>query len=141
MLLKKNKQGGLSIVELFIVVALLGLALSIVSTSFMNAKKKARDTRRILDVAEVSQALNIFYVTAQRFPIIQNSVTIDGHDPLSKLLLEKGALQHIPLDPSYPTYGYYYISNKDGSDFILTYCLETNLIREQFKGCNNIIRP
>ncbi len=126
---------------MFVVVGLITLMLSIVTTAVSRTNARARDIKRVADVLEVNKALNLYYTTIQRFPVIAQSITIDGNDPLSRQLVGRRFLQSAPLDPLYPDYGYHYVSNVSGTDYIITFCLETNSIRDRYRGCNNTVKP
>ena len=105
MLLRTNKQAGISIIELFVVIALLGLALSIITSAIVKTKARTRDAKRITDVQVLIKTLHLYYLNKQHFPIVRNSVTIDGQDVLSKVLSKDGLIRTPPLDPLFPTYG------------------------------------
>ena len=136
-----NKQTGLTVVEIFIVIALISLFLSIVMAALTKARAEARDARRVIDVSEIQKGLNIYYATNQQFPIFTRAVILNGEDPFSKKLLESGVMQSFPTDPTHPLLSYYYLSNNDGSDYFLTYCLETSSLEGKSKGCDNTLGP
>lgn len=137
----RTRQSGITIIEVFVVIALLGLAISIVTAAITKAKAQARDTQRVRDVSDLATSLTLYYTDHQRFPISRTAIKINGEDPLSDRLIAQQLLQEAPLDPFFPDVSYYYLSNTDGSDFLIAFCLETNSIPRYYRGCNNIIRP
>lgn len=59
---------GFTLIELLVVIAIIGLLASIVLVSLSNARKKARDARRIGDLNQVQLALNVYYNEFQKYP-------------------------------------------------------------------------
>ncbi len=68
--IKKHQQGGFTLIELVVVVAIIATIMSIVVALVGDAKAKARDTKRRTDLAQIQVALELyrnqngsFYVT------------------------------------------------------------------------------
>jgi len=59
----------------------------------------------------------------------------------SKSLIDELAIQKMPSDPLHPLLTYRYISNDDGSDYRLKFCLETDSVLDYERGCNNEVGP
>jgi len=57
---RKNKK-GFTLIELLVVIAIIGLLASIVLVSMGPARKKARDTRRMADLRQISTAMEMCY--------------------------------------------------------------------------------
>jgi len=57
---RKNKK-GFTLIELLVVIAVIGLLSSIVLVSMSPARKKAKDTRRMTDLKQISSAMELCY--------------------------------------------------------------------------------
>ena len=57
---RKNKK-GFTLIELLVVIAVIGLLASIVLVSMSPARKKAKDTRRMTDLKQISSAMELCY--------------------------------------------------------------------------------
>ncbi len=64
-----NKTGtGFTLIELLVVIAIIGLLASVVLISLNGARKKARDTKRKADLAQIQKALELYYNTYGGYP-------------------------------------------------------------------------
>ena len=61
-------QKAFTLIELLIVIAILGLLASIVLVGLGGARAKARDARRIADLRQVQNALEIYYASKGNYP-------------------------------------------------------------------------
>lgn len=123
----KFNQRGLTLVELLIVIAIIGIIASVVLNSLGSAKSKARDSERISDFNQIRNAVELFYATYERYPITADASTWDGRWQNFSTCLETGegcgfatsnyvpVLNKVPQDPqddpntlsdSDPTYYY-----------------------------------
>lgn len=137
----KNRKRGLVFVEMMVVLALVGLLLTVVVTSIGEAKKQARDSLRLVHVQEVSKALALYNLKHNRFPISKEVTSLDESGVLAEELVGRDLIAKIPTDPLSPEYNYYYISNIRGTNYILSYCLETGIFENHLKGCGNTLTP
>ena len=132
------KRRGFTLLELMVSTAIIAIiaAIVVVSISGINAKK--RDAARVSRLNSLNKALNIYYNGALKYPEYEGE--INGSDPVSEKLLDAGAISGIAVDPlNSPPYVFNYSS--DGTSFTITFCLETNSIKEYRKGCGNKISP
>lgn len=68
-MIKRNSNSkGFTLIELLVVVAILSLVGSMVLASINDARKKARDSKRIADLAQVSKALSLYYSDHNEYP-------------------------------------------------------------------------
>jgi len=65
-LLKYNK--GFTLIELLVVIAIIALLSSVITTSLNSARKKGRDARRLADMTEIQNALQLYYDKYGRYP-------------------------------------------------------------------------
>lgn len=63
-----NKQRGFTLIEVLVVVAIIGLLSSVVIVGLGGARSKARDARRIADIQQIQNALELAYSPATGYP-------------------------------------------------------------------------
>ena len=56
-----SKARGFTLIELLVVIAIIGVLASVVLASLNNARRKARDARRITDVKQIQLALELYF--------------------------------------------------------------------------------
>lgn len=140
------KKDGLTLVELLIVIAIIGLLASIFTINISKWRARTRDSQRVADIKTVQQGLAFYFFRSEyhgSYPI--EEIYIIGNDNLSVELLSTGAISTIPIDPiNEGNYRYHYCSlqactgESDGTSYILTYYLETGAISGQSQGQNTV---
>ena len=143
---------GFTLIELLVVIAIIGLLATIVLVSLNNARKKANDAKRLVDIQQIQKALRFYYQEHGTYPIsgscgasswcdsirsFQNGHWIrEGTKNLSEFL------QRDPVDPkggprawARPGTYYYYSRGHGGSGqwYMLVFALENppHLIEKQ----------
>ncbi len=104
-------------------------------------KAKGRDAARMASLHQIENALNLYFNNHNRFPIEQSLVVITGTDSFSLALKDDLVIPEVRPDPIYPSSYYTYISNTSGTDYTITFCLETDTVSLYAKGCSNTISP
>ena len=136
------KNRGFTIIELLVSLAIIAVLFSIVLVLMDNVRERTRDAKRISDMKEISKALALYADNNTIYPIETTAVTITGIDTFSQTLENDDIISEVPTDPLFsPAYIYTYQSNSNGSDYTLTFCLETNTIQNYSQGCGNTITP
>src|SRR3990172_371808 len=64
----KTKKSGFTLIEVLIVVAIIGLLASIVLVGLGAFRGRGRDARRIADIRETQNALELFYTKNNSYP-------------------------------------------------------------------------
>ena len=131
---------GFTLVELLVVIAIIAALSSAVLVSLAGTQAKARDTRRLEDMASLQKALQLYLISHGHYPI-QTSTTLTGTDPVMSALIADGVIPSTPTDPSAPITQYSYVSNEIGNDYSLGFCLETNDMEGRASGCGNSLTP
>lgn len=132
-----RRTAGFTLIEMLVVVAIIGLLSSVILVGLGDVRKDARDTRRIADIRQIQNALEIYYSTNQSYPQdIYNSFQAPPYDPVLD-----------PLTGAVMLYGYERLSP---NSYLLGACLEDerqtgvshvnenirNGIRNYGEGCN-----
>lgn len=101
------KKNGFTLIELMVVVGIVILISSLVVVNVNQARKKARDARRIADLATVSSALQTYYADFHSYP---DSAVTHG-----LRLLTPTYLINQPKDPKTNNYYSYTACQSGGS--------------------------
>lgn len=64
----ENNNRGFTLIELLVVVAIIGLLSSLILVSVYNTRAKGRDTKRVSDMTQMSNALELYHDTNQGYP-------------------------------------------------------------------------
>lgn len=132
-------EGGFTLVELLIVIAIIGVIASVVLVSFTETKARSRDARRVEDIGQIKSALSLYAATNNKFPDCPSGEVVIGGGSDSCIrdsLINSGNIPAMPMDPmgrgngvagdcgvSVGVYVYCYAS-VDGLDYTLKYHLE-----------------
>ncbi len=114
---------GFTLIELLIVMAIIGVLASLLLTSFIGVRERARDGRRKSDISEIQAALEQYRADQSDYPVSSTLSTCGGS-------LSSGAstyMQKIPCDPfgSGTWNGGVYLYNYTGSgQYSLSFCVE-----------------
>ncbi|HEY4486944.1 MAG TPA: type II secretion system protein [Candidatus Paceibacterota bacterium] len=136
-----QKKSGFTILELLVVMAIVALGLSIISVFLVGLKAKSRDAARMSHLEEITKALNLYYTNNGKFPALTTETVITGSDALSDFLEGDGVIKEAQKDPSGGVNQYTYQSNANGTDYTITFCLETNSNKKYTEGCGNTMKP
>lgn len=66
---------GFTLIELLVVIAIVGILASIIVTSLISARSKARDSKRLADLKTISTALEFYYDDTGHYPVSTTWVT------------------------------------------------------------------
>lgn len=117
-----NKK-GFTLIEILIVVAIIGLLASVVLVGLGAFRTRGRDARRIADLRETQNALELYYTKNQTYP---NATTWAGLTPL--LTGGNIGISTISNDPLGGTNTYYYGVNSTNNyqNYVIGATLEDN---------------
>lgn len=66
---EKQFKCGFTLIELLVVISIIGLFSTFSLIALDNSRKKARDARRLADIREIQQALDLYYDKYNQFPL------------------------------------------------------------------------
>lgn len=69
----KNKQKGFTLIELLVVIAILGILSVISFVTLDTVRAKARDTKRISEINQVTKALEVYFTEHGHYPYFTNT--------------------------------------------------------------------
>lgn len=109
-----RKGAGFTLIELLVVIGIIGLLASTVLASMAPAREKARDSRRLTDMNQIKNALELYYAENKVFPAFRAQTT-SANCGINWCALEAALAPYIsplPRDPiGDDTNVYYYDSN------------------------------
>lgn len=73
MFLKNSKSKGFTLIELLVVVSIIGLLSSIVFASLNSTRAKGRDAKRLGDLIQIRNALELYYGDNNKYPTTSGS--------------------------------------------------------------------
>jgi len=114
-MIKSKREKGFTLIEILIVVAIIGILSSIVLVGLGSFRSRGRDARRVADLREVQNALELYYAKTGAYPVGKNV----GVATLN-LQNEGIGVTKIPSDPGSGTYQY----GSDGKSYVLSATLE-----------------
>lgn len=104
-------RAGFTLIEMLVVVAIIGLLSSIILVGLGDVRRDARDTRRISDIRQIQNALEIYYTAKLSYPQdIYETLEAPPYDPILD-----------PLTGAAREYGYERLSP---NSYLLGACLE-----------------
>lgn len=112
---------GFTLLELLVVIAIIGILASMILASLTNARRNARDIRRVSDVKQIGLALQLYLegVGLGQYPVGNNTtctappgaLAVDDNYGL-QVLVANNYIASIPRDPSNLATCYRYISGQ-----------------------------
>ncbi|MBU4332570.1 type II secretion system GspH family protein [Patescibacteria group bacterium] len=122
----KRLKSGFTLIELLVVISIIGLLSTLAIVALNNARAKARDAKRLVDMKQIQTALDLYYDANNRYPSISGDACCDGWDqgpcgadPFIGALVNEGLMSNVPTDPSGGSgtgcYGYAYYRYGAGS--------------------------
>jgi type II secretion system protein G len=95
-------QKGFTLIELLIVIAIIGVLSSVIVASLNQGRIKARDAKRIQDLATIRTALELYYLDNGYYPIATGWVYSSNWSPGTGLNLQSALAPYLPTMPVDP---------------------------------------
>lgn len=110
---KYSALRGFTLIEVIVVIGIIGIMAAIISTALATARIKARDARRIADIKQVQNALELYFSSRspQEYPAA-SAVCDATHAYGLEELLKTRFISGIPRDPSLVPNCYLYTSEE-----------------------------
>ena len=117
----KNKSKGFTLIEMLIVITIIALLASLILVGMGGARAKTRDSRRVADLHNMMNALELYYAKNAYYP-----QDIGSWTDLETVLVGAGiGVSRIPKDPLVSTgRTYEYRVSGDYQDYVLGVLLE-----------------
>ncbi len=109
------KRLGFTLIEILVVVAIIGTVAGVVLVQLRSVQAQARDARRMADLRAVEQALEIYNLDNDAYPLSTPEYQIQGGPWGGNW---PGHLELVPKDPLSPKQTYIYVS-EDGKTYQL----------------------
>lgn len=122
-------------------IAIIGTLASVIIVATTATQARARDARRLEDMATLQKALALYLIDNGTYPIALSTTTLSGSDDVMTELIASGNIAATPKDPTSPVQDYTYRSNTIGTRYTLTVCMETDRFSNYIPGCDNYITP
>lgn len=118
---------GFTLIELLIVIAIIGLLATLAIVSLTTAQRKARDTKRVADIKQLQNAVELYYSEEAAYPDSSAALAVDSWAEFSALV--GPYITNIPIDPENKlvgavTYVYTYGNNDANSEYFIGAKLE-----------------
>ena len=116
---KSKGEKGFTLIEILIVVAIIGMLSSVVLVGLGSFRSRGRDARRVADLREVQNALELYYAKNGNYPI-GNNVNV------STLGLQSAGIgvTKVPTDPTNNGEYYYRYGTQNQQQYVLGAKLE-----------------
>jgi prepilin-type N-terminal cleavage/methylation domain-containing protein len=110
----KNNNKGFTLMELLIVVAIIGLLASMILVGLSSFRSRGRDARRVADVKQVQNGLEIYYASQSKYPLVSYSSALDSWNNLGAAFkIANIGISQVPQDPLGEEHSYGYASDPD----------------------------
>ncbi len=124
--IQNTKYKAFTLIEMLIVVTIIAVLASMILVGMGGARAKSRDARRIGDLHNVQNALELYYANNGTYPTGTYNSASEWDSFASTLVGADIGVHRIPKDPlDNDTYYYRYEANDDGTNYVLGAQLET----------------
>ncbi len=121
-----NKKKGFTLIELLVVIAIIGILSTLAVVSLQNARKSARDAKRVADVKQMQTALELYFNDWQGYPtdVISGNQIASGTDYVYMVTVPTAPT---PADGICTTTVYDYYQVGSGESYYIQFCLGGNI--------------
>ncbi len=122
----KTKKPGFTLIELLVVIAIIGILATLAVVSLQNARKNARDAKRIADVRQMQTALELYYNDTGVYPLtgeIDSTIATGGSTYMATVPTAPTPADG-DCEESDNTYTY---TSANGSTYTIGFCIGSNI--------------
>lgn len=123
-----KKQKGFTLIEMLIVVAIIGILSALILVGLSQFRLRGRDARRIADLKQVQNALEIYYTRNSAYPTAPAGNASQKWAALTAAITGAGiGLNQVPQDPMATVdngVSYYYQDCNLGQNYVVAATLE-----------------
>ncbi|HOX21395.1 MAG TPA: type II secretion system protein [Candidatus Paceibacterota bacterium] len=123
-----KKQKGFTLIEMLIVVAIIGILSSLILVGLSQFRSRGRDARRVSDLKQVQNALEIYYTRNSSYPTAPAGSASQKWTALTASITGAGiGLNQVPQDPLATDdngISYYYQDCNLGQNYVVAATLE-----------------
>ncbi len=124
MLILKS-QKGFTLIELLVVIAIISILTSIIMANLTQSKAKARDTKRVSDMAQIQLTLELFFDRCNQYPAVSSNMpNITSFTGCPSGITLGTFISQIPNPPTAGDYTYV-VNAIPPTDYVLRAKLET----------------
>jgi prepilin-type N-terminal cleavage/methylation domain-containing protein len=125
---KHRRDWGFTLIELMIVITIVGLLSAMILVGLRRVQSLGRDTRRIADMHQIRNGLEVYFNRNQSYPQLTNSSWSSQGDPFPSALIGAGiGITNVPVDPlNRSPFFYTYSSASPWTGYVLRALLENN---------------
>lgn len=122
--MKEFSRKGFTLIEILIVVAIIAILASIVLVGLGPTQALGRDSRRVSDLQEIQNGLELYYNKNGAYPVpAQGAAWTVFQGDLTGASI---GINNVPVDPSSPGRGYAYAWSAAGASYELMAYLESS---------------
>lgn len=136
---QQQSSRGFTLIELLVVIAIIGILSTLAVVALNTARQKARDSKRVADIRQITTGLELYFTDASAYPVAATAVELGTGTHLS--LCSNGGFKaacastdttymgHIPQKPTpndgpcSATDNQYMYTSADGSTYSITFCV------------------
>lgn len=115
----QKKKKAFTLIELLVVVAIIGVLATLAVVALQNARKSARDAKRVADVKQMQVALELYFNDNGSYPTsVTSTIASSGQFYMASV-----PTAPTPADGSCSTTTNAYTYSSDGSTYTINFCL------------------
>lgn len=119
--MKSRLNGGFTVIEVIVVIAIVVILAGVVIGNLVNSRDKARDTKRVSDLEQITLALRLYAEANDDYPSVSGQLGTGGAVDTALAPF----LPNVPQDPRHDGATFYYYYDRDvecgGDDRVVLY--------------------
>lgn len=117
---RQSTQRGFTLVELMIVIGIIALIIGVLTASFVDARRNARDRQRVADLAQIEFAVNAYREANRAYPDYPGGIEVGRGNAIDvELSLFWDSEVEDPLNDDLHYYYYHSDFTCDGAQYVI----------------------